>query len=497
MKVSTERLDNCQVNFVIEMDAAEVDEKLRQTARKISNQFTVPGYRRGKAPFHAVLRVFGREAIQQQALEDFGNELYEKALKEIEYEPYETGALKDVEWEPFRMTVLLPIRPEVDLGDYRAVRVLSEPEPVTDGRVEQYLEELQQRHIQWVPVERPAAFGDQVMLDMKGAVGDDVIMDKEDHEMLLQAEDSLPLPGFHEQIVGMSPGDEKTFVLAVPEDDSHEAAAGENATIVARMHTVKEKNLPPLDDELAMMVGDYDSLDALKAGVRENLEAESRKEAEEGYLDKVLEAMIAAAVKIEYPSQAIDREADLMVNQMEMNLASAGIQLDRYLAMIGKTREAYRREMHPSAEERLRKRLVLTQLAEQEKIQIAPEEVEAEIEQMSEAMGDRADEMQEMLSSPEGRLSVTNDLLMARVQERVVQIGKGEAPPLKEEVEGEAEVEVEAGAEAEEPVPEASTVVEEAESRSEAGAEAEEAAIEAAVGAAQEGDPKLKEDEAA
>jgi trigger factor len=493
MKVSTERLDNCQVNVVIEMDAAEVDEKLRQTARKISNQFTVPGYRRGKAPFNAVLRVFGREAIQQQALEDFGNELYEKALKEIEYEPYETGELKDVEWEPFRMTVLLPIRPEVDLGDYRAVRVLSEPEPVTDERVEQYLGELQQQHIQWVPVERPAAFGDQVVLDMKGTVGGDVIMDNEDHEMLLEAEASLPLPGFHEQIVGMSPGDEKTFVLAVPEDDSHETAAGQNGTIVAHVHTVKEKNLPPLDDELAMMVGDYDSLDALKAGVREELAAESRKEAEEGYLDKVLEAMIASAIKIEYPSQAIDREADLMLNQMEMNLASAGIQLDRYLAMIGKTREAYRREMHPSAEERLRKRLVLTQLAEREKMQITPEEVDAEIERMSEAMGDRADEMQEMLGSLEGRLSVSNDLLMVRVQERVVQIGKGEAPPLEEEVEAEAEVEVEAGAEAEEPVPGPLTVMEEEES----GAEAEEAAVEAAVEADQEGNPEPKGDEAA
>ena len=135
MKVTTERLENCQVNVIVEMEAAEIEPKLRETARKISRQFTVPGYRRGRAPYHAVLRVFGREALQQQALEDFGNELYEQALEQIDYVAYDIGELKDVEWDPFRMTVLLPIQPEVDLGDYRAVRVPFTSASVTDERV--------------------------------------------------------------------------------------------------------------------------------------------------------------------------------------------------------------------------------------------------------------------------------------------------------------------------------------------------------------------------
>ena len=107
MQVTTERLENCQVKVMVEMDAADIDKELRQTARTLSRQFTVPGYRKGRAPFHAVIRVFGREAVQQQALEDFGQELYEQALEEIEYEPYEVGGLEEVEWDPFRMTILL------------------------------------------------------------------------------------------------------------------------------------------------------------------------------------------------------------------------------------------------------------------------------------------------------------------------------------------------------------------------------------------------------
>jgi trigger factor len=187
MKVTTERLDNCQVNVIVEMDAAEIDEKLRETARKISRQFTVPGYRRGRAPYNAVLRVFGREALHQQALEDFGNELYDKALEQIEYKPYEAGELKEVEWEPFRMTILLPIQPEVDLKDYRAVRVPLVPEPVTEERVSEYVEQLRREHAQWVPGDEPAAFGNQVELDIKGVAGDETIMDHEEYELLLEA----------------------------------------------------------------------------------------------------------------------------------------------------------------------------------------------------------------------------------------------------------------------------------------------------------------------
>ena len=139
MEVTTERLEDCQVNVIIEMDAAETDKRLRQTARTISRQFNVPGYRRGKAPFAAIVRTFGREAIQQQAVEDWGQELYEEAVEEIEYEPYQVGELQDVEWDPFRMTVLLPIPPEVDLGDYRSVRVPYEVEPVTEEQIDEYV----------------------------------------------------------------------------------------------------------------------------------------------------------------------------------------------------------------------------------------------------------------------------------------------------------------------------------------------------------------------
>lgn len=452
IKVTTERLENCQVKAIIEVDAAEIDNRLRQTARRISQKFNVPGYRKGKAPFHAVVRVFGREAIQQESLDDWGNELYEAALEQIDVELYQPGELQEVEWEPFRLTVLLPLQPEVVLGDYRAVRVPLEPEPVADEKIEARLAEFQRQHAQWVPVERPAQFGDQVVVGFEGWVGERRIMSKEGHEMVLQAGDSTPLPGFAEAVVGLSPGEDKTFTLTVPEDDGEEDLRGQEATVTVHLHTVREQDVPPLDDELAMMVGTYDTLDELRAALREEMESAALQEAESGYLDKVLEAMIEQAHQVEYPPQAIDREAEILMDRMGQNLAGTGMDLDRFLALIGKTREMYKQEIHPSAEDRLRKRLVLREIIELERLAADEEEIEQEIERLVEGAGPEADQMRDVLDNEMGRLMVADDLPMHKVQERVIQIGKGEAPELEPEPEPEpepeAEVEVEAETEA-------------------------------------------------
>jgi len=432
MKVTTERLENCQVNVIVEMDAADIDKRLRQTARTISRSYNVPGYRRGKAPYHAVVRIFGKEAIQQQMLEDQGQEFYEKALEEIEYEPYEMGELQEVEWDPFRMTVLLPIQPELDLGDYRAVRVPYGAEPVTEEDVEGRLEDLQRENGQWVPVERPAAFGDEVVLDFEAKVGDQRIMGREGRELTLEDGSTLPMAGFHEEIVGLAPGETKTFQLTVPEGDVEEELTGQQATVNVTLHTVRQQDLPPLDDELAAMVGDYDTLDDLRASIRDELESTARRRAESEYLDKVLDAMLEGAVKVEYPPQAVDRESDVALGQMERNLAAQGLQLDTFLNMIGKTREAYKQELRPAAEERLRKRLALMEIARLEHLEADEEELEAEIERLVEMAGPQADQMREMLESPEGKASLADDAIMEQAQELVTQIGKGEAPPRDE-----------------------------------------------------------------
>jgi trigger factor len=432
MKVTSERLDNCQVKVLVELDAAEVEDKLRQTTRKLSRQFNGPGYRRGKAPHQAVIRVLGREAVQQEALEDFGNDLYEQAIAEIEYKPYEVGQLQEVEWEPFVMTVLVPIPPEIDLGDYRAVRLPFEVEEVTDSAVEQYLKRLREEHAQWLPVDRPAEMGDQVVVDVRARSGGETILEEENMELFLEAGSQRPLPGFAEQVVGLNAGDSAEFDLTLPAAEAEEEAEPREAQVYIDLHTVRARDLPGMDDELAMMVGDYETLDDLKASVRERLEVEARQGAEAQYLDKVLEAMVEAAPKIEYPPQAIDREAEAAMSQMERNLSAQGLPFDSFLRMIGKTREIYRQELRPAAEERLKKRLVLEEIARREGLAPTAEEVDGEIERVSGLMGSEADRMREVLDTPEGRESLAADLAIGSAQKRAMAIARGEAPPLTE-----------------------------------------------------------------
>jgi trigger factor len=453
MNVTTERLEDCQVNVFIEMDAADIEKELRQTARKLSRSYNIPGYRRGKAPYHAVVRVFGKEVIQQQFLEDRSQEFYEKALEQVDFEPYQVGELQDVEWDPFRMTVLLPIEPELELGDYRAVRVPYGPEPVTDADVEARLAEFQDELSQWVPVERPAAMGDQVVLDFEGKVGDKLVMSNEGHEMVLGIEPQAPMPGFHDEIAGMSAGDEKRFTLVVPDEDYEQDVAGQEAEVTVVLHTIRKEDRPPLDDDLAMMVGDYESLEHLRQAIREEMETRALQQAEEEYLDKVLEAVLEAAERIEYPPQAVERELDLIMDRMERSLASSGMELDTYLQLVGQTRETYRQDLRDSAEDRLRKRLVLKEVARQESLEAGSEDVDAEIERVLETMGDDAEGMREVLDSPAGRESLASDLVMARAQELMTKIGKGEAtvpgggtdevePDEKSQVEGVSEASV-------------------------------------------------------
>jgi trigger factor len=213
-----------------------------------------------------------------------------------------------------------------------------------------------------------------------------------------------------------------------------------------------------LDDDLAMMVGDYDTLEELRIGARQGLEAEALQNAESDYLEQATEAMRQGAVKFEYPVQAVDREAEAALQQMEQNLASSGIDLDTYLGMIGKTRAAYIEDLRPSAEQRLVRQLVFNAVAQAEGLKIEDEEIEAEInrlvEQFSEFNPEQGDEMRAMLDSASGKLSVASDLMGNKVQERIIQIGKGEAPELEVEPEvedTEEETEAEVTDEPEEP----------------------------------------------
>jgi trigger factor len=339
----------------------------------------------------------------------------------------------------------------VDLGDYRSLRMEPEPVVVTDEQIDAQLREYQEQQAQWVPVDRPATERDQAVVDVQASLDEETIWEEENLELLLGDEDASLVPGLYEHLVGMAAGETKSFSLALPEDWDDEDYAGAEAAFEATLREVREKDVPPPDDDLAMTVGDYDSLDELRTSIREALEEEAQERIEAEFPGLVVDALVEQAEHLEYPDRAVEDQLDDMLEGLQANLQGTGLGLEQYLQLMRTTEAQYRQQLRPEAEKRLRRTLALVELARQEGLRVPPDEVEAETGRVEESLPEEATAEREWLRSPEGQRGVANRLLTERVQERLLAIARGEAPALPVE---EPDAEAVADADAE-PEPEA------------------------------------------
>ena len=461
LKVTAERLENCQVELTIEVDEERVEQELRRAARRISKEKHIRGFRPGKAPYDVVLRLFGKDALYQQALEDLLQAVFKEALEKEGIEPFAQAELVDAQFEPMVLKMLVPIAPIVELGDYRQLRLTPPQVTVTDEEVEAALKRIQAEYSQWQPVERPAQLGDQAIVDIESTIEGEVVLSNQERSLLLRAEAPYPLPGFNEQIVGMVIGEDKEFDLTYPENSANEELAGKESHFQVRLRDLKELVLPELDDDLAKTVGDFETFDDLKAKVRENLQAEAEGEAESRFSSEVLTATVERA-HIEFPPILLERELDNLLEEQDRALRrQEGLTLDNWLEINKKNKEEHRDELHPRATERLKWGLALGKVAELESITVEEEEVGAQIELMSSAFGEQADKARDVFSSPDNRRSIASDLLTNKALQRLVAIARGEVEAEISEVDETARPE-EAQASEEEAEPPPSTEDEEA-----------------------------------
>ena len=226
MEVTAERLENCQVELTIEVDEERVEQELRRVARRLSKRRRIPGFRPGRAPYDAVLRFFGKNALYQVVLDDLGQAVFEEALEKEGIEQFAQAELMDIQLEPMVLKMMVPVAPIVELGDYRQLRLTPPEVTVSDEEVEEALKRIQAQHSQWQPVERPAQLDDQVIVDIEGTVEGEVVLSNQERVLLLKAESPYPLPGFNEQIVGMVIGEDREFDLTYPENLANEELAG-------------------------------------------------------------------------------------------------------------------------------------------------------------------------------------------------------------------------------------------------------------------------------
>jgi trigger factor len=440
VKVTTEPRENRQLALTIEIEPERVEAALAKAARSIAGKTNIPGFRKGKAPRHIIEQMFGKGALLEEALDDLGQQVYREALDQEKIEPYGPGHMEKVETDPtLVLRMVVPLAPQVELGDYRSLRVPFEVLAIDDHEIDHQIEHLRERHAIVEPAAEGASvdWGCQVSLDVSSTVEGRPFVEQQDVGLAVEKEhldDRVPiLPGFEEQIVGMKVGDEKSFSLPVPDEDDYGDFRGKTAEFKATLKDLRLRSLPDADDALAQTVGDFETLDALRDAIRQDIVDAKVREAESAYVDKVVDKLLETA-RIEFPPLMADGELDEMLERTDKRLRDQNLNLEEYLKVLGKTRDEYRAELRPTAEGHLKRGLLLSRIVELENLRVDESEVADEIEAVSAAYGQRAKDARSALSTQDSKRRLELELLTRKALDRLTAIAKGEAPPLAEPV---------------------------------------------------------------
>lgn len=458
MNTRTEPLENRQLSLTVEVDQERVDKELRKAARKVGSQYRIPGFRRGKAPYSIVVQYVGLPNLYSEFIDSLGDEIYAQALEQEKIEPYAMASADIPSLEPLTYHFQIPLEPTVDLGDYRSIRIEEEEPEVTEEEIDEVLQEYRAEFAGWTEVDRPAEYGDMLTIDIRSVLIDEdateensdaegeegetedetVVLDETDWDVTLDEENPMEPPGLDQELLGMSPDEEKEFVLSWPED-SQSIYAGKEAQFHVKLHTVQANMEPELDDEFAKKVDEeFETLEDLKEDIFESILDEKQVQAERDYLDKAVEALVEMA-EMDYPPVVVEDQIDSMVSEFSRQLRMYGIEnLEAYLNQTGQSMEEYRESLREQAEIAARRSLVISELYQQEGITVSDEEIEERIQQMvedfggedaSEEQAEVAEMLAENMRSGSGRPILESQIIQEKSLERLLAIARGEELP--------------------------------------------------------------------
>ncbi len=423
MKVTKEKSGTCEYTLSVEVEPERLQVPLRQAAQRLSKRRPLAGYRPGKAPYAMVERLLGKELIVREMLDSIGDGLYEEAIREVSLNPYTVAHMDIPQMDPLQLKFVVPVQPEVKLGDYHSIHVAQKPTEVTPAEVDEVVENIRDASAVWAPVERAARLGDQVLFDGSGTRDDGTKTEQKDLSVELR-EEMVPRE-FGQNLVGMHPGESKEFDVQYPADFRDSDLAGKHLRFQVTLKSIKEKELPELTDELAKSAGPYESLADLRqkveTGLREKKEAQARDEA----LTQALDALVEQA-SLEYPAVAVERETQRMAESFSNRLQQQGFTLQGYLDMMKKTPTQLLDEMRPQAEKRLRRTLALARFAEAEDVKVEEGEVEQEVDRLSQPYGEKAAQVKQLFGAGEPLRSVRSDVYSRKAQARLLAMATGQ-----------------------------------------------------------------------
>lgn len=434
MQTTLKELPNSRVEVAVEVPAADVEKATSRAARAMAKEMRMPGFRAGKAPPSLVIQRLGFGPVLQEAIRDSLPEWYELALFDAGVSPIgdpdiEMVATPDDEGEGLEFKFEVGVRPEAKLGDYKGLEVGKEEKEVPDEVVDTEVERLREGFARLDAVEREAADGDMVVMDFEGFIDGSAFEGGAAEEQSLTLGSGQFIPGFEEQLVGVKAGEDRELNVTFPADYQAEHLAGEAVVFKVKVKEVREKVLPDLDDEFASDASEFETLEELRADIREKVGAALGSRAEEDFRVAAIDAAVAEAT-VDVPAELATARATERWERMERQLAGRGMDPNQFLQMQGKTRDELIEETKSDAEQELQREAVVTAIAEAEGIEVSEEEMVEALAHSAEHERTTPEKLLERLRQSGRDAMVREDL---RAQKAIELVADSAKPIPKEE----------------------------------------------------------------
>jgi trigger factor len=388
LKIESEPRDDHQVRLLVEVEPEVMEKFKHQAARKIAEKAKIPGYRPGKAPYAIIKNFYGDAALNEQAVELLVDDQYPKILEEAKIKPAASGQLDEiVSYDPLKLAFVVPLEPEVVLGDYHSIRQEYNLEPVTEEEINRVIHNLQTSYAVAEPAERPAQETDLVYVKMKGVLvhpveGEDaeVIRESSYQFVIGDSEDTWPMEGFSKELLGLSANEEKKIVHTFPEDHTSEKLKGKEIEFTVNVQSVKSMKLPELNDEFAKSLGGtFSTMEDVRKSIHDEIEQNRTQDYDEKYLSTLIDTIISQST-IKYPPQLVKEEEDHLLEHFQEDLTEQKMDMDTYL----KTRQMDKatflaQEITPVAVKRLLRRLVIDKVSHDEGIKLNIDELKTAV----------------------------------------------------------------------------------------------------------------------
>ena len=423
MKATMEKIDNHKVVFEIEVPQNEVTKALEKAYRKLAEKVNIPGFRKGKGPRHILEARIGKEALLDEAFEIMASPAYSKALDDNNVEPVSRPEIEVVtlaEDQPMVFKATVVAKPEITLGQYKGVKVTKNVEPVAEEQINAQIETMRERHSKLVVAEGAALQdGDFAIIDFKGFVDGEAFPGGEGAGYPLQLGSNTFIPGFEEQLIGAKAGEEVEVKVTFPAEYHAAELANKEAIFKVTVQDVKRKELPAVDDDFVKDASEFNSVEELKADIKNKLEKAAEEKADKEFRNEAIKQAVENAT-VDIPQVMVDSRVDNMIEDMRVNLENRGMQLEQYMQYMNTSMDELREKYQEAALINVKTDMLLEAVSKAEKIEVKPEDIETEIAAIAKGYGASIEEVSKIIRQQGRMASLLESVLRKKAAQLII-----------------------------------------------------------------------------